>query len=171
MDGRWHCGGFGPRCWHQEGSPSEGDLLVSLGCHQPMGFVFPRLVLTLIPTSHEPIAGLPRVKASSAGNALQGSPRHGRSLWQVTKSWEKCGGINTFAFYCCGFSFYWHLIHAGRKGCHSSGCLCQNGDLVNCSEIDGTYTVSSMETPDKTEMWKLKLQFIDSTCPQDTVMK
>lgn len=55
---------------------TEGDLLASLGCHQLMGFVFPRLVLKLVLTSHEVVAGLPAVlgvKASSAENAHQGS--------------------------------------------------------------------------------------------------
>lgn len=86
-----------------------------------------------------------RVKASSAQNAHRGSWCRGRSS-------------------CRGFKFHWHLVNAGRKGCHLSGYLCQSDDLVNCSEIGGTYNFSFMGTWDKTKTQKLKLLFIDSTC-------
>lgn len=47
----------------------------------------------------------------------------------------------------------------------TSQALCQDGDLDNCSERDGTGNFSFMTIQDKMGAWKLHLYFIGSTCP------
>lgn len=47
----------------------------------------------------------------------------------------------------------------------TSQALCQDGDLVNYSELDGTGNFSFMTTQDKIGAWKLNVCFIGSTCP------
>lgn len=72
IEGRQRCGGFVLCSWYKEGSPSEGDLLVSLGYHQLMGFV---CIGWCLDSSQPSLACqlLLHVKAPSAENAHQGS--------------------------------------------------------------------------------------------------